>query len=791
MKISYNNLKRYKKDLKSPEELAGDLIMHAAEVEEIHSEWKRFNHIVYWKIKDIEKHPDADSLKICKVDIWESENLQIVCWWSNLELEQAVAVAKLWASVFWHGEPEPVIMKKIKIRWIESFWMICASDEIWLKDEFPANDSKEILDFWNLNAKTWTNLADLLRKNDFILDVDNKAINHRPDLFSHIGILREIYAINWEKFDFDYEDKDFSSLPSLWIKNEIPEIVARYIWLKINWVKNLETPDYIKEVLEASNCASKWLLIDLSNYSLYLYGQPTHIFDADKVVWSIVIRFAKNWEKILALDEKEYELSEKDIVVADRENILAIAWIIWGKNSAVSENTKNIIIEAANFDHATLRLSWKRLWIRTDALNIFEKDLLPVSARWGLSLIVHELEKCFTDIDFESYSDCLTKKIEEKTVDYDLNFINNLIWKIYSEKIILKILGNLNIKKKADKLIIPAWRKELNYKSDIAEEIARIDGYDNVKSQVPKIQLWAVIQNNIYKAKTFSRNFFVSEGFYDMYTYSFVNEKLMKKCNSNLSWLVPLKNSLSEDATHMKNSLIPNLLLSLEKNKVDFKELNLFEVEKVFSYNEETNNITESYNLSWIITSNKNIAYYDMQNIVSKFLKEIWVSKYNFKKDDKTPSYAHVTRTAQIVARGQKIGVIWEIKPIVMKNFNLKSKLWFFEINLDKLSTIINSIIKTNNLSEFQSSNFDISFLIDKNLEWSRLQNIIEKTNPKIIEKVELFDIYENEEKLPGKRSISFKIFLQKMESEINDKEKNELISEILKKAEKFWAEHR
>ena len=789
MKISYNNLKRFKKDLKNPEDLAQDLVMHTAEVEEITYEWKSFDNIVLWEIKEIENHPDADKLKVCLVNIW-GEKTQIVCWWTNLSVWQKVAVAKIGAEVSWHWE-ETITMKKTKIRWIESSGMICASEEIWLKADFPAKNSTEILDLWMLNSEIWTNLSEALEKNEAVLDIDNKAINHRPDLFSHIWILREIYAINWEKFNYDYEDKDFSNLKDLEIKNEIPEVVARYIWLEINWVENIKTPDYIREVLEASNCSSKWLLVDLSNYSLYFYGQPTHIFDADKIDWKIVIRFAKNWEKIIALDDKEYELSEKDIVVADSKNVLAIAWIIWGKNSAVSDSTKNIVIESANFNHSNLRASGKRLWIRTDALNIFEKDLLPVSAKWWVSLIASELEKYFPNIKQKAYSDCFEKNIKNIEVDYDLNFIRNLIWKNYDEKVVLEILENLSIEKNWNKLVIPAWRKELNYKADIAEEIARIDWYDKIEPSVPKIQLWAVIQHNIYKAKKFSRDFMIENGFFDMYTYSFVNEKLMEKCCSDSVWLVPLKNYLSLDATHMKNSLIPNLLLSLEKNKVDFKSLKLFEVEKVFNYDSKENNITEKYNISWVITSSNKIVYYDIQNLVSKFLKEIWISKFEFKTDENIPKYAHSTRTAKIIARWQEIGKVWEIKPKVVKNFWLKTKLWFFEIDLDLLSTMINSIVKAQNLSEFQASSFDISFLVSKDFDWKKLQNTILKTDSKIISKVNLFDIYEDSEKIPWKRSLSFKVFLQKMDSVIKDTEKNELIQAIFKKAEKLWAEHR
>jgi len=286
MKVSYKTLKKYIPNIKSAEEVAQDLIMHTAEVEEIISEEKAFENIVLWEIKEIENHPDADALKVCKVDAGEKELLQIVCGGSNLELNQKVAVAKLGASVLWHWEGEPVVMKKTKIRWVESYWMICASEEIWLNSEFPAEDPKEIVDLSVLkNIANWTNLAVALWKDEKILDIDNKAINHRPDLFSHVWIIREICAINWEKFNFEFEKKDFSNLSKLNLENIIPEAVKRYMWIKISWVQNSTTPDYIKEVIHSAWIDLKWLLVDLTNYSLYFYGQPTHIFDADKVEW--------------------------------------------------------------------------------------------------------------------------------------------------------------------------------------------------------------------------------------------------------------------------------------------------------------------------------------------------------------------------------------------------------------------------------------------------------------------------------------------------------------------------
>jgi len=789
MKISYKVLQKYIKNIKSADYIAKDLVMHTAEVEGIHSEKKNFENIVFWKITKIEAHPDANSLRVCSVDAWENEDIQIVCWGSNLEVWQGVAVAKIWASVLWHGQWEPVIMKKTAIRWVDSYGMICASEEIWLKNEFPAKDEKEIIDLSFVNAKTWTWIDEIVWRDDQILEIDNKAINHRPDLFSHIWIIRELYAICWEKFDFNYEIKDFSWAKSLWIKNEITEVVSRYMWLKVENVANIESPDYIKQVLASSDIASKWLLIDLSNYSLYLYGQPTHCFDADKIEWNITIRYARVWEKFVALNDSEYELSSEDIVIADDKKILALGWVIGWKSSAVSNTTKNIIIESANFDQATIRKSWKKLWVRTDALNVFEKDIVNGMQEAWLSLIVSELEKNLKDIKISAFDDIYPIKQKEINVLFDLKFINKLVWTNYSEAEVLKILNNLWVEKKDDKLLIPFWRKDLNFKADIAEEIARITGYNNIVSTIPEINMWAVAQTNTYKIKNDVRNYFSSIWYFDMYTYSFVSNDLMKKTLGNTENLIPMKNALSEELTHLRWSLIPNLLLSLEKNINEYSEMKLFEIEKVFNLNKT--DVIENYNLSWVEIINKDIAYYDIQNTVSNFLKYIGVLNFSYENTTSLPKYAHAWRTWAIIVRWQQVWIIWEINPKVANNFSINSRIWFFEINIESLENAIYSTIKAKDISSFQENNFDLNFVIDKDNKASKIKLAIEKTDKNIINKVELIDIYENEEKLPWKRSLLFTIYIQSLEKTLDDKDKANLINEIVKNVSKIWWELR
>lgn len=322
---------------------------------------------------------------------------------------------------------------------------------------------------------------------------------------------------------------DFSTLPDLGIKNDIPQTVKRYMGLKVSGVKNIDSPEYIKDVLASHDIEPKGLLVDITNYSLYLYGQPTHCFDADKVTGSIHIRFATDGEEFSALNGKDYTLTTSDIVIADQTSVLALGGIIGGQASAVSNTTTNIIIESAWFDQAVVRQSGKRLGLRTDALNVFEKDLVSSIRDTGPSLIIKELELHLENMKLESFTDVYPEPTYASQVDFDLDHINTLIGKIYTREQALDILDTIFVTEKDGILEIPLWRKDITNIADIAEEIARLDGYDKIEMTVPRINLGAITQNPLYRAKRDLRNFLVSKGYYEMYTYSFVDASLMEK----------------------------------------------------------------------------------------------------------------------------------------------------------------------------------------------------------------------------------------------------------------------
>ncbi len=774
MKISYNLLKKYIPELESPQQVAELLTMHTAEVEEIHESGEILNNIFIVEILEVQKHPDSDKLNLCKV-IHQGKELQIVCGAPNVRKGLIVPLAIVWADL-----GAGFVIKKSKIRGETSEGMLCGADEIWLTTE----KQDGIMELPQ-GATIWMSMKEYIGNHDTIIEVDNKAINHRPDLFSHIGIARELAVILWRELDFQYPKNAFSEFPENQdIQVDIADLVRRYIGVRMQNVENIQSPDYIDELLKTEWVEAKWLLVDITNYCLYLYGQPTHCFDADKLEWAIIVRMAKAGETLLALNDKTYELTEDDIVIADQKKVIALWGIIGWKDTAVSDTTKNIIIEAAHFDQAVVRKTGKTHGLRTDALNVFEKDLQPDMAEKWVSLIIEELQKHIPSAQIVWYSDVYSRAQESVTVPFDLEFINRLIGKKYEKQEVISILSNLGIQEKDWELSIPFWRKDLRYKADIAEEITRISGYDEVALSNIRINTWAVLQNTWYRLKRDSRNFWIQQGFYDMYNYSFVWSEIMEKIWQDCTDLIPLKNSLSEEATHMKWSHIPNLLKTLENNIKQFKSLSVFEIEKVYTNNTE---VSETTMLSGLMTSKADIAYYEVQKLISQYLKHIGVPKYFFEKTKDLPSFAHAWRSASIMVRGKSIWTLGEIHPLIAKNFKLQDTIAYFDIDLEALELAAYSIVKAKEISEFQENSFDINFTISKETKGSQIQATIEKTDPKYIKKVELFDIYEDEEKLPGKRSISFKVYIQAIDKTLDDEYKNNLIQEIVSKVEKKW----
>ena len=468
-------------------QLAYDLTMDTVEVEDVEYLADRFDHMVVGVIEDIEPHPNADKLRVCKVDIGDGEIKDIVCGGINLEKGMRVAVSCPGAIVRWHGDGEPVEIKKSKLRGVASYGMICASDEIGLGDLFPASQEAEILDLSAFDVPAGTTLADALDLNDVLLEIDNKSMTNRPDLWGHYGIAREIAALynlplaEIKPFDTDVQS-DFN------VEIADPDRCPRYIGVEMSGVNVKEAPYQMQNRIWKVGMRPINALVDITNYVMLATGNPTHAFDADNISDHIVVRHAAENEKLLLLNDKELSLCTDDLVITDSEGPVALAGVMGGAKDSILPKTERVILEVANFEAAGIRRTALRYDNRTEASSRYEKAIDPERCDQALALSMQYFKELYPEMKVTGYCDKYVKKLKRAEIDV------NLVW---LEKRLGKHLTNDEIQGKLEKLgfdvqingedmhvIAPTWRStgDISIKDDVMEEVARMYGYDNFEA---------------------------------------------------------------------------------------------------------------------------------------------------------------------------------------------------------------------------------------------------------------------------------------------------------------------
>ena len=449
-------------------QLAYDLTMDTVEVEDVEYLADRFDHMVVGVIEDIEPHPNADKLRVCKVDIGDGEIKDIVCGGINLEKGMRVAVSCPGAIVRWHGEGKPVEIKKSKLRGVASYGMICASDEIGLGDLFPASQEAEILDLSAFDVPAGTTLADALDLNDVLLEIDNKSMTNRPDLWGHYGIAREIAALynlplaEIKPFETDVQS-DFN------VEIADPDRCPRYIGVEMSGVNVKEAPYQMQSRIWKVGMRPINALVDITNYVMLATGNPTHAFDADNISDHIVVRHAAENEKLLLLNDKELSLCTDDLVITDSEGPVALAGVMGGAKDSILPKTERVILEVANFEAAGIRRTALRYDNRTEASSRYEKAIDPERCGQALALSMQYFKELYPEMKVTGYCDKYVKKLKRAEIDV------NLVW-------LEKKLGfDVQINGEDMHVIAPTWRStgDISIKDDVMEEVARMYGYDN------------------------------------------------------------------------------------------------------------------------------------------------------------------------------------------------------------------------------------------------------------------------------------------------------------------------
>ncbi len=806
MKISVNWLRDFvhiPADI-NLKDLAHTFTLRAAEVEHTEDMAELFDNIVVGQIKKIEPHPDADKLKIARTDVGTGELLQIVCGGPNIAEGMYVSVALKGARVRWHGEGDLVTMENAKIRGVESFGMICAGEEIGL-----APTPEGILDLSTLNTgdnggfTAGQPLAQALHLNDFVFEIDNKSLTHRPDLWGHYGIAREMAAITGEKLraqeiKVQYPNSE-TAKNALSVKVESKKLCPRYIGVMVENVKIEPSPAWMQKRLETVGYRPISNIVDATNYVMAELGQPMHAFDADKIKGGIVVRPAENKEEIQTLDEVKRTLTKDMLVIADHEKAVAIAGVMGGANSEISNTTTRLILESANFHPASVRKTSTKLGLRTEAVQRFEKSLDPVLAETAMDRLCELILQIYPEarivspkVDIASFS---TKPL---TTKLDMERLRAKIGKNLPTEEAIRILESLEFKivkttggKTIKKLEveIPTFRatKDISMEDDLVEEIARIHGYENITPLLPELPA-RLPEENVERVLKHRARQIISYGlgFSEVFNYSFYSKKDIEKTLLPEELHEKVENYLSEEQTHMRVSLVPNMLKNVAENLKSFPEFKIYEIGRTYHNLQEYFPIEEKYICGMVVKSGKKTTdvFYEAKGALEKLLSYYNNASFEMRKGESHCSCAHPAKYAAWYdkANGDEIARTYELHPLVAKNCGLENaQIGVFEVNFTLLAAKGFKENKYRPLTKYPEIAFDVSVIVDKNTEIGSLEKVIRKADRALIRQVELFDLFAGPNIGEDKKAAAFSITLGADDRTLTDEEMKRVQQMIFK----------
>jgi len=780
MQISLNWLNDYL-DLKNekPEEIGLRFTMASAEIEEVVDLAKPFAQVVTAKILEISPHPDADKLQVTKVDNGH-EILQVVCGAKNIAVGQIVPLAQIGAVL-----PGDFRIKQSNKRGVESFGMLCSGSELGIASDV---DGIHILPE---HTPIGIPFADISGKNDQIIDIDNKSLTHRPDLWGHYGIARELAAIlkkDFQKLDFKLPAVDSEEV-KINISVENSELCRRYSAMAFAGIKIGESPEWLKQRL--INTGNKPInnVVDATNYIMFELGQPLHSFDGKKIKdQTIIIRNAREGETLITLDNVERELSPDMLVIADPDKPIALAGVMGNQNTEVDSETTMVILEAANFHPGNVRKTALKCGLRTEASARFEKSLDPEMTVQAIARFYQLLRETCPELRVVSkLSDFDYSQKETILIEIEHDFINRRLGTTLEKTFVADTLNRLGFSIEEKKpgfyqVKVPSYRstKDISIPEDLVEELGRIYGYDNIPPEAPNLPIKPLEENPLQiLRKNLRESFSFAFGFSEIYNYSFNGSAQLEKLDLSPEKHISLQNPLSREQEFLRTSLIPNMLEAVITNFKHSNSFKIYEIGKVFLKEEKT----EKEYLCAMIAEKKPIAplFYQMKGYAEAMLEKQNLSDYEIVLPESIPGAEyHPSRTAVIRQRKSIIGYISEIHPKVLQRFDLNGRVGFIYLDIEALLKSNRKKTKFKELPKYPHVPFDVSVFTDSRTLVADVEKTIKNVNKQLIRDVELFDIYEGKNLPEGKKSLAFTVNFYSPERTLEPNEIRELQEKIM-----------
>ena len=777
MKVPYNWLKDYAEVNVDPHTLGDKLTLSGSALEEVIIQGDNIKNVVTGKITKIEKHPDADRLNICQVNIGADEEIQIVTAATNMKEQDIVPVA-LHKSILADGTE----IKKGKMRGVVSNGMFCSEEELGIAGDEPVHG----LMILPADAPLGMDIKEYLGLNKAILDFE--ITSNRPDCLSMIGMARETAATlrtSYKMPNFNYEAKCSANINDE-LKVEVrDELCRRYMAKGVKNVKVEPSPGWMQERLLEAGVRPINNIVDITNFVMLELGQPMHAFDARQIESkTIVVERALDGEKFTTLDEIERELDSSILMIKDGSKSVAVAGIMGGLNSEIQDDTTEVIFESANFEGTNIRVSSKKLNLRSESSSRFDKDIDPNLAKLAIDRACALICELGCGEVMEGTIDVYNNVKEEGSITVDSNWINKFLGTEISKEEMKEALDSLDLKTElnGDDLVItiPTFRIDIAIKEDIAEEVARIYGYDKIPTTIFKVstEREPKHKNELLNDKVIE--IMVGSGINQSISYSFVSPKVFDKVNipadSELRNVVKIKNPLGEDYSVMRTTTLPSIMESLGRNYSRNNDyVRLFEIGRTYIPNEDETKLPTEKNILTIGIYG-NCDYLDLKGIVENVVDGLGIAKAKYVRESENPSY-HPGKTAALMVRNKKAGVFGEVHPDVIENYGIDVDCYVAELDLDALFEASNMNKSYKALPKFPAVTRDIALLCDDSILVAEIEETIRKAGGNLVEKVQLFDIYKGAQIPEGKKSIAYAIAYRDEKKTLEDKELTVLTS--------------
>ena len=755
----------------SDQEYCDAMTLTGTKVENYERLDKNLEKIVIGQIKKIERHPDADKLVICQVDIG-SETIQIVTGAPNVEEGQKVPVVLDGGRVAGghDGGPMPedgIVIKAGKLRGIESKGMMCSIEELGSdRNSYPEAPENGIYVFPD-SATVGEDAVEALGMRDTVFEYE--ITSNRVDCYSVLGIAREAAATFRKPFVAPVVTvKDNGEDVNDYISVEVldPDLCSRYCARVCTNIKIAPSPDWMQRRLRASGIRPINNLVDITNYVMEEYGQPMHAFDLDTVAGrKIIVRRAKDGDEFQTLDEQVRKLDKDILMICDGEKEIGIAGIMGGENSKITDNVKTVLFEAATFNGANIRKSAKRLGLRTDASGKFEKGLDPHNAEAAINRACQLIQELGCGEVVGGMVDVCQPMKDEARIKFEPDRINALLGTEVSREEMLEIFKMLEIRydESANELIAPTFRQDLGCMADIAEEVARFFGYDKIPTTLPTGAATTGKLSYKLRIEQKARDIVEYCGFSQGMSYSFespkVFDKLLLPADSPLRNAVVIANPLGEDFSIMRTISLNGMLTSLASNyNRRNKDVRLYELENVYLPHQFPLTELPDERMQLTLGMYGEGDFYTMKGVIEEFFDAVGMNQKVVYDPEAGKPFLHPGRQADIVYDGEAVGYLGEIHPLVCDNYDIKTRVYVAVLDMPLIVKRASFDRKYQGIAKYPAVSRDISMVVPKPVPVGKIEAVIEQRGGKLLESYQLFDIYEGEQIKPGYKSVAYSV---------------------------------